>query len=267
MAGPNARPPKVSVVIPCYLQADFVAQAVESVVGQTYRDWEVLIVDDGSPDATAATAERLIAAHPDRSIRLIRQSNQGTPGARNSGIAASTGRYILPLDADDQLLPGMLEKTIAVLDADPTVAIAYTDYSMIGIRRGPVRTRAWTLDELSFGNPLGNSSLFRRDVWAAVGGYNPNMRGGYEDWDLWIAAAERGFAARRVAEPLWLYRTQETSRNVDAIRRERDLLRQLARNHPTLFTPGRRFRNFLRRGWATIRGRILSTVRSVQPAS
>ena len=251
---PAPSPPAVSVVIPCYQQAEYLAEAVESVVAQSYRDWEIVIVDDGSTDATATVAGDLIARHPARRMRLVRQANQGLPGARNSGIAASAGRYILPLDADDILLPQMLEKTAGLLDADPSTAIAYTDYLRFGADSRQVKTGRWSLDDLAYRCQLSGPSLFRREVWLAVGGYNPNMRGGYEDWDFWMAAAERGFRGRRIAEPLFGYRIKPSSMIVDAIANDAALRRQLARNHPGLYTRTRHARHFLRRAReATVR--------------
>jgi glycosyltransferase involved in cell wall biosynthesis len=237
----------VSVVIPCHGQARYLAEAVESVVGQTFADWEIVIVDDGSPDDTADVAGTLIAAHPDRRIRLLRQANQGTPGARNAGIAASSGRYILPLDADDVLLPAMLERTVSLLEAEPALAIAYTDYRRFGSETGDVATGPWTMAALSYSCPLSSTTLYRREVWDAVGGYNTNMHHGYEDWDFWIGAAERGFLGRRIAAPLWLYRKAPQSRNVAAIGREPEILEQIRRNHPAVFTPRRRLLNAVRR--------------------
>ncbi len=257
------RPPTVSVVIPCFNHAEYLPEAVASVAAQTFRDWEIVIVDDGSTDATAETAERLMAAHPDRRIRLIRQPNEGVPGARNNGIAASTGRYILPLDADDLLLPEMLVKTVALLEAEPAVAIAYTDYEHFGSESRRAETGTWDLDALCLSNQVSISSLFRREVWDTVGGYNPNMRWGYEDWDFWIGAAEQGFVGRRIAEPLWLYRKRPDSRNVEAIRREPELLGQIARNHPATFTRRRRLWLSVRRAWRVFRRWAGSPVRSL----
>jgi len=249
----GAPPAAVSVVIPCYQQAAYLAEAVESVVGQTYADWEVVIVDDGSSDATAAVAEGLMATHPDRRIRLLRQANQGVAAARNNGIAASTGRYVLPLDADDALLPPMLERTVALLEAEPAVGIAYTDFAQFGAADRRISTGEWDLEALGYANQLGISALYRREVWTAVGGYNPNMRHGYEDWDFWIGAAERGFIGRRIQEALWRYRVRAGSRDVDAWEHRRGLRRQIARNHPSVFTPARRLRYGVRRAGGAVR--------------
>jgi len=247
--------PAVSVVIPCHGQARYLDEAVGSVIDQTYRDWEIVIVDDGSPDDTATVAEGLIAGHPDRRIRLLRQANQGTPGARNAGIAASSGRYVLPLDADDILLPEMLARTVGLLEAEPELAIAYTDYGRFGSESGDVATGPWSIAALSYSCPLSSTTLYRREVWRAVGGYNTNMAHGYEDWDFWIGAAERGFVGRRIAIPLWLYRKAPSSRNVRALSREPEILEQIRRNHPAVFTPRRRFANAVRRQMDLFPGR------------
>lgn len=124
---PHGSDPVVSVVIPCHDYARYLPEAVSSVLAQTFRDWELVIVDDGSTDDTVEVTQSLIACHPDRRIRLLQQSNAGVSAARNTGIEASTGRYILPLDADDVIAATMLEKTVGVLDSDPGIAIASTD--------------------------------------------------------------------------------------------------------------------------------------------
>jgi hypothetical protein len=122
------------------------------------------------------------------------------------------------------------------------------------------------MDELSFGNPLGNSSLFRREVWLTVGGYNANMRGGYEDWDFWIAAAERGFSARKIAEALFGYRVKTSSMILDALANDAQLRGRIARNHPGLKTRKRTLRNFKRRVWERLNGRVNKSRRSLEAA-
>jgi glycosyltransferase involved in cell wall biosynthesis len=250
-------PPAVSVIIPCYQQAEYLGAAVESVVAQTFSDWEIVIVDDGSRDATAAVAEKLIVDHPDRRIRLVRQPNEGLPEARNSGIAASVGRYILPLDADDLLMPEMLARTVGLLESDPTVAVAYTDQLQFGAASRIVRTEDWDTDVQRRRNLFPATALFRREVWTAVGGYNPNMRDGYEDWDFWISVAERGFTGRRIPELLLGYRIQENSRSVRARERHRELVAQIHANHPDWYRdPWRRWRRWPGRAWRRLRWEV-----------
>src|SRR4051812_16000050 len=109
----------VTVVIPCYNQARFLGEAIESVLRQTHRAREVVVVDDGSTDGTAAVAAR----YPD--VQLIRQPNRGLAAARNRGLAESRGAYLVFLDADDRLLPRALEVGLRCLMDHPLVAFAY----------------------------------------------------------------------------------------------------------------------------------------------
>jgi MoaA/NifB/PqqE/SkfB family radical SAM enzyme/tetratricopeptide (TPR) repeat protein len=204
----NAASPMVSVVIACYNQAQFLPQAVQSVVEQTFADWEIIVVNDGSPDATSAVCRDLAARWPERSIRCLERPNGGVSDARNAGIAVARGKYVLPLDADDKLHPGMLAKTVALLEARPEVAIAYTDTIHFGAVSAQVFAGHFTLASLCQHNLLSYCALYRREIWQAVGGYNTNMTLGYEDWDFWLGCAEHGFQARRIPEFLLFYRVR-----------------------------------------------------------
>ena len=109
----------VSVIVPCYQQGHFLAEAIESVRGQTYRNHEIIVVDDGSTDATAEVAARY------SQVRYIRQANGGASSARNHGVRESSGNYLVFLDADDRLLPPALETGVGALTARPGYAMAF----------------------------------------------------------------------------------------------------------------------------------------------
>ncbi len=238
--------PAVSVVIPCHGQTVCLPEAVASVVAQTFTDWELIIVDDGSPDDTSRVASDLIAAHPEHRIRLLRQANAGLPAARNAGILGAKGRYILPLDADDMIAPSMLERTVAALENEPNIAIVCTDQMQFGdahkiIRIGSIDPR--TIPER---NQFGYCSLFRREVWEAVGGYNPNMAWGYEDWDYWVGAVEHGYRVHHIPEPLCHYRMRLATRHSDAILHDAALRKQIKLNHPDTYRRSRRASRWIR---------------------
>lgn len=228
--------PTVSVVIPCYGHAQFLPDAVASVVSQTYTDWELVIVDDGSPDATAAVAAELIHRYEGSRIRLISQANAGVSTARNRGIMESTGEFILPLDADDMIAPRFLSVTLDALGSHPDRAIAACDQISIGETRFRGLRPPFLPFLLPALNHLPYCALYRREVWDVVGGYNPNMRHGYEDWDFWVGAIEAGFRPLRVPEPLFVYRVHGTSRSTEAARHDRELRHQVRDNHPRLYT-------------------------------
>jgi glycosyltransferase involved in cell wall biosynthesis len=227
--------PCVSVVVPCYKQAEFLHEAIGSVVAQTFTDWELIIVDDGSPDDTALVAEKLIAMYPDRSIRLLRKPNGGVSDARNAGIADAHGAYILPLDADDMIQPAMLEKTVHLLDSNPDIAIAYTDITHFGRIERTVQAAEFDPAKIPHNNQLNCCSLYRREAWEICGGYR-SMHWGYEDWDFWVACTASGLRASRIPESLLLYRTKEVSLSTVCVAHDVELRSRIVLNQPELFT-------------------------------
>jgi glycosyltransferase involved in cell wall biosynthesis len=227
--------PKVSVVIPCYKQAHFLGEAVASVVSQSFVDWEIVVVNDGSPDNTSGTARELMVQHPNCSIRLIEKSNGGLADARNAGIRAANGMYILPLDADDKIEPAMLEKTVDFLENNPQISIAYSDIVHFGATHRMIQAAEYDFVKLCSNNQLNYCSLYRYEMWESVGGYNPNMSCGYEDWDFWIGCGAQGWVAHRVGEPLLLYRVKESSMYTDAVAHDEQLRAQIVLNHPNCY--------------------------------
>jgi glycosyltransferase involved in cell wall biosynthesis len=228
--------PSVSVVVPCYKQAEFLAEAIGSVVAQTFTDWELIILDDGSPDDTADVAEKLIAMYPDRSIRLLRKPNGGVSDARNAGIAVARGAYILPLDADDMIQPTMLEKTVQLLDSSPDIAIAYTDITHFGAIERTICAAEFDPLKIPHNNQLNYCSLYRREAWELVGGYK-DMFWCYEDWDFWVGCTAAGLRASRIPESLLLYRTKEVSMYTVGVAHDVELRSRIVLNQPELFTP------------------------------
>ncbi|WP_349431730.1 glycosyltransferase [Methylomarinum sp. Ch1-1] len=233
------RTPLVSVVIPCYKQAHYLPEVVASVVAQTFADWECIIVNDGSPDDTGEVARQLIRQYSGSLIRLLEQGNGGLSDARNKGIGMASGKYILPLDADDKLDSTMLEKTVAVLQSDPTVGIVYTYIRHFGSRSDIWKTGPFSLEKEKYDNYLPYCSLYRKEVFESVGGYDTNFNS-YEDWNFWISAMERGWHGKLVPEPLFLYRKGDSSMLVDANKRREQLVAQIVLAHPEVYPQDRR---------------------------
>ncbi|HVY72271.1 MAG TPA: carbamoyltransferase C-terminal domain-containing protein, partial [Verrucomicrobiae bacterium] len=225
----------VSVVIPCYNQAHFLREAVGSVLGQSFTDWEAIIVNDGSKDDTSTVAKAIISENPSRKITLVEKPNGGLSDARNAGIHTATGKYVLPLDADDLIQPEFLAKTVSVLEANPRVSIAYTDVEQFGVRNEIWRTRDDDPKLVLNNTRHAYCALFRRGVWETVGGYNRNMVWGYEDWDFWVGCFEHGLVEQRVPEPLMRYRTKAESMVTRALQHDEELRAQIVKNHPSLY--------------------------------
>lgn len=224
--------PWVSVVIPCYQQAGYLPEAVDSVLAQTFSDLEIIIVNDGSPDDTGDVARRLVQQHAGRKIRLLEKKNGGLADARNAGLAAAAGAFVLPLDADDKILPALLEKTAAVLQSDPTIDIVYTDVAHFGVVEKTIQAAEYDFKKLCAGNQLNYCSLYRWEVWQKAGGYNPNMIWGYEDWNFWISCGERGLRAKRIPGALLQYRVKDASMYTVAAANDKALRARIILNHP-----------------------------------
>jgi glycosyltransferase involved in cell wall biosynthesis len=200
---------KVSVIIPCFNHGEFLPEAIASVTNIRRDDIDLIVVDDGSTDERTRTE---MDALPAREIQVIRQENRGLAAARNAGITVATGEYILPLDADDRLLPGWIDNGIRILDSGPQVGVVYGDAECFGTRTGRWRVGPFETDKLLKWNYIHASALYRRSVWEQNRGYDGTMPvQGLEDWDFWLGALEHGWEFAYVPEVFFEYRQASES--------------------------------------------------------
>jgi glycosyltransferase involved in cell wall biosynthesis len=224
--------PRVSVVIPAYNAAETLREAIDSVLGQTLRDLEVVVVDDGSTDATASMVHDY-----DSRVRCITTPNRGVSAARNTGIAESTGELVAFLDADDLWKPGKLERQIELLESRPEAGVSTTGALRVTTSLEPVREER---PRIITGDPcteillhsmvLGScssSALIRRDLLVDVGGFDSRFSQ-CADIDLFLRLGRcTRFAV--VPEPLFLYRAVEGNMSSDISLLERDIMAVLDR--------------------------------------
>jgi glycosyltransferase involved in cell wall biosynthesis len=201
--------PRVSVVLPVHNGATYLEASINSILDQTWRDFELICVDDGSTDETPVILARLAAR--DRRIRIItNRPNKGLPGALNTGFAAARGSLHCWTSDDNIARPRMLERLIAALDAHPDAAIAHANYSVIDARGAVIGfQKVGPPQEILFGNRIGAAFLYRSDVTRALCGYDERLFG-VEDYDFWLRAARR-FRFVTLDEDLYLYRRHEGS--------------------------------------------------------
>ena len=223
-------PPRISVLMPCFNQGDFVEEAIASVIAQTFEDWEVIVVDDGSTQA--ATVARLEKLKTPRT-QVLRTGNRGLPAARNLAARQASGTVFCSLDADDRLAPQWFEKGIAVLDAQPDVAFVSHWLRAFGDENWTWTPASCDLPALLARNTVNGAALVRRDVFLGVGGYDETMRDGCEDWDLWLRLVEQGRRGAIIPEILFEYRRSSTSmsRTMTARGAYQRPLDQLVRKH------------------------------------
>lgn len=183
--------PIISVIIPCYNHGIFIEEAIKSVEKSDRKDYEIIIIDDGSTEIeTISKLEQLRL----NGFHVIYQENMGAMGARNNGIRNSIGKYILPLDADNRIMPQMISKAVQILENDPRVSIVYSDREMFGIANETKKVGTFRLPDMLLDNYIDACAVYRKDVWTKTGGYDENLpMQGWEDWDFWLTAYSHGF--------------------------------------------------------------------------
>lgn len=225
--------PLVSVIVPCYKQAQYLSETLDSVLAQTYPYWECIIVNDGSPDDTEEIAK--IYCAKDNRYKYVCQENQGVSAARNNGIARSRGEYILPLDGDDLIAPTYLEKAIPIMSQNPRIKLIYSRIRMFDGANGSLKLDDFNYDQFIYFNCICNTSMFRKTDFLETKGYNTNMEEGCEDWDFYLSLLQKDDVIYRLDEELYLYRIHKESRNTGACNRMDIILRKIALNHPDIY--------------------------------
>lgn len=214
---------KVSIVIPAYNQAEYLADAVESALSQTIK-CEVIVVNDGSTDAT----ETILRDYP---VKVIHQVNKGLSSARNTGIMNATGDYILFLDADDQLLDNAAEKLLVAAETTEADIVAASFKTFGTTNELVILLPSPSIEDFKVANRIGYSALIKKSVLLEVGGYSPRMTWGYEDLALWFDLLKRGKRLITLPDVLWLYRTKERSMIHEAVEHHEELMAQIRKDY------------------------------------
>ena len=199
---------KVSIIIPCYNQGKFIDEAVDSVLAQSYKEFEIIIVNDGSTDELTSTVLR---TYNKDKTRVIHTENQGLAAARNNGIKEAKGDYILPLDADDTIGLTYLEQAVYLLDNRSDLGIVYCRAQLFGAVETEWLLPRYSLEEILIDNVIFCSAMFRKSDWESVGGYDPGMIYGWEDYEFWLSLIELGREVYQIPEILFSYRVTSDS--------------------------------------------------------
>lgn len=225
--------PAVSVIIPCFNGGRFLDGLLASLAAQTFRDFEIIIVDDGSTEQETLS----VLAKLPPSIRIVRQENLGLSGARNAGFREAKAEFVLPLDCDDALDPGYLAETVSALRRAPgDVGFVFTHMRLTGTLEG-VMTRHFNRFDQLFHNRMPYCMLIRKRAWESVGGYDETMRDGYEDWEFNIRLAASGFAGIEIDKPLFIYRVSGEGMLLSkSSRMHATLWRQIREKYPDLYS-------------------------------
>ncbi|MDD1673932.1 MAG: glycosyltransferase [Methanomicrobiales archaeon] len=234
---------KVSVIIPVYNGEAFLTDAIESVKAQTYTDWEIIAVDDGSKDRSPSILHEYGTELPGR-FRLITQENQGISPARNRAIGVSYGEYIALLDSDDVWFPEKLQFQVGILEKREGVAMVYSDCTKVNWQGKVIRTscfekpplRGLVFQELLLSNCIPSSStLIRKSVLQEVGLFNPAYRIAM-DYDLWLRIASK-YPIEVIDHSLIQYRVHPrgiSSNRAEMIHEDLDITEMWLQQRPNL---------------------------------
>lgn len=218
----------LSVVIPVYNQAKTLGESIESVLNQTRKADEIIVVNDGSTDGSLELAKK----YP---VKVVNQVNKGLASARNTGIMNSTSDYVLFLDSDDYLLPNCLER-IEQVATETNADIVAPSFREFGVRdREVILAEKPTLKDFALNNMIGYFSAIKRSALLDVGGYSPKMIYGFEDWHIWFDLLTRGKKLVTIPEILVMYRANRQSMIHSAQAHRFELMGQIRKDHPEAF--------------------------------
>ncbi|WP_445718812.1 glycosyltransferase family 2 protein [Flavobacterium sp.] len=225
--------PLVSIVIPCYNDAQYIEQSVQSALNQTYLNTEIIIVDDGSNAETKAVLKKLQL----KITKLITQENQGQSTARNVGIKAAKGDFILVLDSDDYFEASFCEEAVNILQTSVEVKIVTCQALLLysDNRNELYIPKGGDIKNFMYANCALGTSMFKKKDWESVSGYDQNMRTGFEDWEFFIRLLKLEGTAFVIQKPLYTYRKRETSTTAKANRIQFDLLHFIYTKHQDLY--------------------------------
>ncbi|WP_395051084.1 glycosyltransferase family 2 protein [Flavobacterium sp.] len=229
----------VSIIVPCYKQAHFLNESLQSVIGQTYTRWECVIVNDGSPDNAESIAQQW--CEKDSRFSYLYKENGGLPSARNAGIKKCKGEFIVALDSDDILHRDFLIQLVPQLQSDDNLGIVSCYRYFFSKNKENIinkyKATGSTYQDLMFENKLMPSSIYRKKCWEEVGGYDESMVKGFEDWEFWLNITKRGWKFKFVEAFLFYYRKAKKSMLVDTLNNHAESnMEYMFKKHKELYT-------------------------------
>lgn len=225
---------KVSVIMPCYNDGQYIREAIDSVKNQTYSNIEIVVIDDGSDDHE--TCQILNELSDD--VCLLKSKHLKPAGARNLGISKASGKYILPLDSDDKIDATYIEKCVNVLDNNEKIGAVYCYADLFGEKSGEWRLPKYSFKNMLVDNIVFVTAMFRKDDWEKVGGFDTAMDSGMEDYSFWISILALGKEIYQIPETLFHYRIKKKSRTTEFLKdieKTKDMYRRIYYKHQDFY--------------------------------
>jgi len=226
----------ITVIIPCYNYAEYVAETIESVLAQTRKPDEIIVINDGSTDDSL----KHISKYSDM-VTIINQKNMGIVKTKNLGYKTAKSDWVIFLDADDKIKPTYIDRLVSE-SRKSSADVTYSGMQFFGKEKGNFLSRPFSEYTLLKGNYINNSALIRRQLLVYSGGYKQEMSFGYEDWELYLTLAEKGARFGYVRSPLLMYRRHGQGSRDNSASLKLDKAHKLVRAmHPSMYTWKHRF--------------------------
>lgn len=245
--------PLVSVVVPVYNMEAFLPETLDSILASDYPNFEVVVVDDGSKDASYRIA--CDYAKKDQRVRAYTQPNGGACAARNQAVRLAKGEFILPVDADNLIEPGLIADSVKEILKDPSVKVVAPRADFFGERTGEWKLPPFSLHLLARKNIMDTCALYRKVEWERAGGYCESIIA-REDWEFWIAVLKDGGKVVRLPEIGLHYRIRNVSKRVTDRSLKRHVVKTLNARHPEFFERELGGPLRYRRSWSVLLNRI-----------
>ena len=226
----------VSIIIPCYNHAKFLPDALQSVIEQDCENWECIVVNDGSTDNTEEIIRQW--SNKDTRFKYFYKENGGLSSARNFGIEKSNAEYILTLDSDDKFDKTFISKALKVINDDPKIGIVscWGKRFVDNIYYDIFKPNGKNIEDFLFQNAAIGNSMFRKKCWIEAGGYDENMKKGYEDWEFYLRISKLGWNTMIIQEPLFFYRQHKTSMRKEALNKfDKEIRLYIFKKHKDLY--------------------------------
>ena len=198
--------------MPCFNQGEYIQQAINSVLAQTYKEWEIIIVNDGSTDTFT---NEFLATLQIPKTTIIFTENNGVAAARNFAIQKSSGVYILPLDADDYIGPEYIEQAINIFEKNNHIKIVYAKGMYVGDLQGPIMLPEYDATEMLKQNLIFNSAVFKKTDWEKCNGYDESFLTGWEDWEFYLRLVKSNREVFKLDSVFYFYHIKKESRNAN----------------------------------------------------
>ena len=225
----------VIAIVSCYNQGEIIMETIDSLLNQSYKNLKIVIVDDGSTDIATIHLLKKLAIEYTTKIEVYFKENGHVSAARNYGIKGCNSEYIFISDGDDTYSSQMIEKFVHELENNPEVGIVSSWIKTFGLAEWLVKPTGGDVINFLHKNNCPGQAMIRRICWEETGGYDENMKAGYEDWDFYIAVTSKGWKVSIIEEPLINYRIATKSGNIEGYKKRLELITYIVKKHQSVY--------------------------------